>query len=452
MMKNINTHPPSSPQNSVWGVISKPSPSNMIDIIKDEQNLKEESFQYQKGRRGRGDSNLSEESNNSTSYESVTESSREEQEEHDLLLAKFLQEEEDSYLHHAGGMAWNQKIVISSPSQLAWKSSNYSIPTECASFDEADNMNCFNKIETDLKLFDHQKSTSHGKSNSSKLLSTSPLENSLDPSSRMIIYRMIQSKYFDKLCCTLRIGKEASVYQAYRAPTGQHDENIVKPTNFAIKIFKRNFNEFKKRYEYFDEDRRFSYKKLSNGDLRTAINRWTEKEFRNISRAYAAGLPVPQPIAFKDHCLLMTLITDDTRLINENGHDEVCIASASKQLKEFKYLDDEKWIDLYCQSLAIVFKLYTLCHLVHGDLSEYNLLLQNERVIYSLDFAQAVDLSHPRHLEFMEQDITRINKFFTSRKVNIASVEDILAYICHQESNLTSYQYYHQLETCCGTT
>ena len=64
-----------------------------------------------------------------------------------------------------------------------------------------------------------------------------------------------------------------------------------------------------------------------------------------------------------------------------------------------------------CKNVRIIFQ---VCRLVHGDLSEYNILYYEGRA-YIIDVSQSVEHDHPRALEFLREDCDHLNSFFRQK-------------------------------------
>lgn len=72
-------------------------------------------------------------------------------------------------------------------------------------------------------------------------------------------------------------------------------------------------------------------------------------------------------------------------------------------------------------------QMYQICRLVHGDLSEYNLLYLDGEV-WVIDVSQAVEHTHPKALEFLRRDCECIAKFFQGVK-NAMNTRDLFEFI-----------------------
>lgn len=174
------------------------------------------------------------------------------------------------------------------------------------------------------------------------------VEQVLDPRTRMILYRMLSKGSLAEINGAISTGKEANVYHA-TAKDG---------TDRAIKIYKTSILIFKDRDRYVTGEFRFRHG-YCKSNPRKMVQLWAEKEMRNLMRLHKAEIPCPEPLLLKNNVLLMSFI----------GEDGV----ASPRLKD-AILTESKACELYLDIILMVRKMYHTCKLIHGDLSEFNML------------------------------------------------------------------------------
>lgn len=221
------------------------------------------------------------------------------------------------------------------------------------------------------------------------------LEEVFDRATLMTIYDFLKSGVLYEVHGVVNAGKEARVYW------GKNKEG----KDLAVKIYLTTSAEFRKgMLKYIEGDYRFRGVKR---DTRSLIYTWAQKEFRNLQQAFHAKVRVPQPIAVKDNVLVM-------EFIGENG---VRAPSLKEQLPT-------KPSKIYGQLLKYLARLYSKAKLVHGDLSEYNIMLwRGQPVIF--DMAQAVPLTHSMAEFFLRRDITNLNRYFHHLGVETTSIKEI---------------------------
>ncbi|MCK4434157.1 serine protein kinase RIO, partial [Candidatus Bathyarchaeota archaeon] len=172
----------------------------------------------------------------------------------------------------------------------------------------------------------------------------------------------------------------------------------------AIKIYLTVSAEFRKgMLKYIEGDRRF---KGVRRDTRSLVFVWAQKEFRNLQQAAAAKVRVPKPIAVKKNVLIM-------EFIGKNG-------ISAPSMKEQDPRSPEK---TYKPLLVCVKRLYRKAGLVHGDLSEYNIMIWRGRIVL-FDVSQAVPLSHPLADSLLLRDLKNINGYFHRLGVEVLSIEE----------------------------
>lgn len=221
------------------------------------------------------------------------------------------------------------------------------------------------------------------------------VEEVLDQSTRLVLYRFLSSGILDEVHGVVSSGKEARVYWG-KTKTGEER---------AVKIYLTSSAEFKRgMMMYIEGDYRFKGVKR---DTRSLIATWAQKEFRNLEQAAKAKVRVPKPIAVERNVVVMEFI----------GQDGVTAPS----LKEIPPEEPEK---VYKQLLTYMKRLFKKADLIHGDLSEYNLMtFRGQLVVF--DMSQSVPKSHPHAKSLLERDIDNVNKFFSRLGIKVLSNEEV---------------------------
>jgi RIO kinase 1 len=156
--------------------------------------------------------------------------------------------------------------------------------------------------------------------------------------------------------------------------------------------------------KYIDGDRRF---KNVKHNTRSLVFTWAQKEFRNLTEATRATVRVPKPIAVKNNVVLM-------EFIGENG-------VSAPSMKEQPPSNPEK---VYPILLTFIERLYKKAELVHGDLSEYNMMVWKGKLVI-FDMSQSVPTSHPLAEYLLRRDLENVNRFFSRLGVNVKPVDEI---------------------------
>jgi RIO kinase 1 len=215
------------------------------------------------------------------------------------------------------------------------------------------------------------------------------VEEVFDRATVLALLELKQRGCLSKLSGVVSAGKEARVYLA----KGKSGEYV------AVKIYLTATAEFKKGiWKYIKGDPRYEW--VLSLPTHKLMSVWARKEFSNLKRMYGASVSVPKPICVYRNILVM-------EFIGENG----VRAPLLKEATEAGLLDRDFAVQIFTEIVRNVYRMYWYAGLVHGDLSEYNVMLHGDRV-YIIDVSQAVKLEHPNSHMFLYRDISNIVKFF----------------------------------------
>ncbi|CAI5650497.1 unnamed protein product [Oreochromis niloticus] len=174
------------------------------------------------------------------------------------------------------------------------------------------------------------------------------------------------------------VGKESDIY-IVASPSGEQ---------YALKLHRlgrTSFRNLKNKRDYHKHRKNMSWLYLSRLSAM--------KEFAYMKALYDQGFPVPKPVDYNRHAVVMELI---------NGYP----------LCQVHELQDPS--ALYSEFMDLIVKLAN--HgLIHGDFNEFNLMLDDQDHITMIDFPQMVSTSHPNAEWYFDRDVKCIRDFFAKR-------------------------------------
>ncbi|XP_029418130.1 serine/threonine-protein kinase RIO2 isoform X2 [Nannospalax galili] len=174
------------------------------------------------------------------------------------------------------------------------------------------------------------------------------------------------------------VGKESDIYIVANEEGRQ----------FALKLHRlgrTSFRNLKNKRDYHKHRHNVSWLYLSRLSAM--------KEFAYMKALYERKFPVPKPVDYNRHAVIMELI---------NGYP----------LCQIHHVEDPA--SVYDEAMELIVKLGN--HgLIHGDFNEFNLILDKDDHITMIDFPQMVSTSHPNAEWYFDRDVKCIRDFFMKR-------------------------------------
>ncbi|QCO31187.1 serine protein kinase RIO [Metallosphaera sedula] len=190
-------------------------------------------------------------------------------------------------------------------------------------------------------------------------------------------------------------GKEAKVY-----PAKTRDGKYI-----ALKIYYTSTASHKRAIRrYVSLDRRVEVRFSSTKEM---IYAWARKEFGNLQKMFEAGVRVPKPFLLIKNVLAMEFVGDGI--------------SKAPLLVDLEEVTQE----LYDEIIRQIEVMVTKAQLIHGDLSEFNVMVKDE-LPYIIDVGQAIPVWAENSLSLLERDINNINRFFEERGIDVVPVKELL--------------------------
>jgi len=204
---------------------------------------------------------------------------------------------------------------------------------------------------------------------------------------------LVEEGLVDEVMRQLMSGKEAEVYVVRCG----EDTRCAKVYKEADKRSFRQNVQYTEGRKVKNSRRARAMEKGSRYGRQEQEQAWQNAEVDALRRLAAAGVRVPQPYNFLEGVLLMELVTDEMGNAAPRLND---LALSAAQAREFHHTLIAQVVRMLCAGI------------VHGDLSEYNVLVGSDGPVI-IDLPQAVDAAGNNSAGVMlERDVDNLTAYF----------------------------------------
>jgi RIO kinase 1 len=200
----------------------------------------------------------------------------------------------------------------------------------------------------------------------------------------------------------LKTGKEADVFLLRRGVPGGGRSCLLAAKRYrdaGHRMFQRDSAYLEGRRVRESRDTRAMAQRTAAGRQMIA-RQWANAEFAALVQLHCSGVPVPYPVQVLGTELLLEFIGEPD-------------GTAAPRLAEIRPGGAEL-AGLWDQLVAALVVLAAR-GLAHGDLSAYNLLVHQGRLIM-IDLPQVVDvIANPQGPEFLDRDAANVGRWFSAR-------------------------------------
>jgi RIO kinase 2 len=210
----------------------------------------------------------------------------------------------------------------------------------------------------------------------------------------LAINALVKANVLEAFGKPLGVGKEADVYDAL-TPTG---------TQVAVKFHRLGRTSFKQTKRKRGYVTRYTYTPDWHHQSQIAA----KKEYKALKILYPKGVAVPKPIKQNRHVLVMSMIE-------------------GAELFHYPELPNPQAV--LNEILVNVRKAYRDAHIIHMDLSPYNIILQPNQHILIIDWPQYVTVKHPNAQQLLKRDTQNVLTYFQRKHKLKTKLKEALNYI-----------------------